>query len=161
MNTRKLVLSLGLALLAAAPAAAVENLTGTWYGRWKCTGIPDVRPAKPAVPSGVEMTVIDDGAGVVLNLGFYIYGYVVPHASKPSTGIFTGTSCGNINTDGVGHMAHFEVKTKPGDVKATMRGELLSMHRELGHARRCKFTATRVDLDVIPATIPGPCPVSE
>jgi hypothetical protein len=153
-----LALSLPVAALATAPAAALENLTGDWYGRWKCTGLHAGEPRKPAEWSSVEMHVLDDEAGVVVSLNSVpLYGYAVTDASKPSTGIFTGVTCGNMNTDGYGLMAHFEVKTKAGEVRATMKGELIQMSRASAHAVRCKFTATRVHLDLQPIFFPPAC----
>jgi hypothetical protein len=160
MNAGKLALTLALAALAASPAAALENLTGTWEGRWRCTGLANGAPLNSAEPVTMEVTHDGDGIVLVMNGGMeLIYGFVVSDTGRPSAGIITGVSCGTINIDIVGStsMAHFAVKTKAGDVKASMKGDLLLMGRGAGgYARRCAFTAKRVD-----ATPPLPMACSD
>ena len=125
---------------------------------WKCTGLHEGERKKPTEWDGTQMQVVDDEAGVTLSLiGVPLYGYAVTDAAKPSTGIFTGVTCGNINTDGYGLMAHLEVKTKVGEVRATMKGELFQLSRESAHATRCKVTATRISLDIEPILLPPAC----
>jgi hypothetical protein len=154
MKIRKLVVSLGLVAFAAGPAAALENLSGNWGGVWKCTGLHE--GAVSTTSGGVDMVVTHTDDGVVLDLhGVKWDAFVVADAAKPSTGIVTGVSCGGIDTDGTeGMMVHLSVKTKPGRVKATMKGEYFIMGRSAGHAKRCRFTAYRKDG---PPTVPVEC----
>jgi hypothetical protein len=152
MTIRKLVLSLGIVALAAAPAAAVESLTGTWEGTLKCTGTDSGTPVKTKTAVTIN---VQDGDGVALSIvgpgapGIF-YGFVVADTAKPLTGILTGATCGVVE-EGAGGVMHVDVKTKTGDLKASMKGDILLMNQEGGDATACTLTAKRVN-----ETGPGP-----
>jgi hypothetical protein len=146
MTIRKFVLSLGIVALAAAPAAAVESLTGTWEGTLKCTGTDSGAPVK----TKTDVTInVQDGDGVGLNIvgdgapGIF-FGFVVADTAKPLTGILTGATCGVVE-NGEGGVMHLAVKTKAGDVKASMKGDILLLDQEGGDAKACTLTAKRVN----------------
>jgi hypothetical protein len=132
-------------LLAAAPARAVENLTGTWEGTMKCAGIDNGAPAKRK--QAVTIEILDDGAeGVLLEivpLAQRFIGFVVAASPKPEVGIVSAASC-NFDIPGYrGDMIQGGVKTKPGSDKASVKLILLTMDEEVNAALVCKVSAKR------------------
>jgi hypothetical protein len=159
MSTRKAILAIGLgAALSAAPALAVESLTGNWEGSLKCQTLDSGTTTKPKFDQTV---VISDGGvdGIRVHLvstkGIF-EGFVVADGKKPANGQISVVSCDFSGTNLVGGVLQADVKTKAGDVKASLKGDLLLMDETNGIIESCSLSVKRVSLKgaAIP-TCPG------
>jgi hypothetical protein len=151
MNARSAAISIGLcSLLAAAPASAVESLSGTWEGTLKCQTLDSGTTTKTKVDQTVAIEDLGE-EGVVLNLqstkGLF-NGFVVADGKKPQNGILSAAGCGFNQPDLEGGVLQLEVKTKAGDVKASLKGDLLLMDLDEDIAESCTLTAKRVSNSV-------------
>jgi hypothetical protein len=150
MNVRSAAISFGLCgLLAAAPAAAVESLTGTWEGSLKCDRLDTGTVTKPKVDQTV--VIQDSGVkGIAMNLvstkGTF-FGFVVADGKKAVNGKLSTASCAFNNPDLVGGVLQGDVKTKTGDVKASLKADLLLMDDENGVIESCALSVKRVSLE--------------
>ena len=132
-------------LLAAAPALAVESLTGTWEGTMKCAGLDNGAPAKRK--QAVTIEILDDGdEGVLVEivpLAQRFVGFVVAASPMPQAGILSAASC-SFDVPGYrGDMIQGPVKTKPGSDKAAMKLVFLTMDEEVNAALVCRVSAKR------------------
>jgi hypothetical protein len=135
------------AFLAAAPAGAVENLTGTYEGKIKCQSL--VNGVFDTFKQDLTVEILDDGAeGVAVELVTFdpraFIGFVVPFP-KPQSGVLSAGACafaspGNLN----GGTLQGEVKTKPGSDKASVRFNVTLMDDATLTAETCLVTAKRV-----------------
>jgi hypothetical protein len=150
MNARNAIFA-GLlgSVLSAAPALAVESLTGTWEGSLKCQTLDSGTTTKSKVDQSV---VISDGGveGIRVHLvstkGIF-EGYVVADGKKPANGQISTASCFFNDPDLAGGVLQADVKTKAGDVKASLKGDLLLMDEENGIIESCSLSVKRVSLE--------------
>ena len=149
---------LAAAALAAAPAAALDDLTGFWEGTVVCDRTDDTGSSRTSSPASIQLD--DDGAGNAFgyfnNLGVFRF-TIVSGADEPQRGRIGGPSCAFSEQTG-GSLAHALVKLKPGSEKGSMKGELLTLG--LGASphivQLCKLKLKRTSL-TIPTPIPS-CP---
>jgi hypothetical protein len=155
---RARVLALGVVVaFAAAPSLAVENLSGRWEGSMKCVSADDGGAEKAKTP--VVVNVFQDMGGIaiaVVDHGLFLDGFVLEEPEKPETGTISAVGCGfsgaNLNGGGVFRAT---VKTKAGDVKATLKGTTILIEGGPDPSMSlCTFTAKRVS--ATPDGIP-PC----
>lgn len=149
MNARNAILAIGLcSVLSAAPALAVEPLTGTWEGSLKCQTLDSGTVTKP---KSDQTVIISDGGvdGLLMNLvstkGIF-EGFVVADGKKPANGQISAASCDFSNDNLIGGVLQADVKTKAGDEKASLKGELLLMHEVNGIIESCSISVKRVSL---------------
>jgi hypothetical protein len=150
MNARNAILAtlLGSAL-SAAPASAVESLTGTWEGTLKCQTLDSGNVTKSKVDQTV---VIQDGGvkGIGLNLvstkGTF-FGFVVADGKKAENGQLSAASCAFNAPALAGGVLQADLKTKSGDVKASLKGDLLLMDEDNGIIESCSISVKRVSLE--------------
>jgi hypothetical protein len=155
---RARVLALGLvSALAAAPSLAVENLSGRWEGTLKCVSADNGGAEKSK--NAVVVNVFQDEGGIAIAMvdhGLFLDGFVLEEPAKPDTGTVSAVGCGfsgaNLNGSGVFRAT---VKTKTGDVKATLKGTTILIEGDPDPSMSlCTFTAKRVS--ATPDGIP-PC----
>jgi hypothetical protein len=159
MNARNAIFATLLgSVLSAAPGLAVEPLTGNWEGSLKCQTLDSGTTTKDKV----DQTVVISDAGVkgirvnlVSTKGIF-EGFVVADGKKPANGQISVVSCDFGNANRVGGVLEADVKTKPGDEKASLKGELLLMDETNGIIESCTISVKRVSLKgaAIP-TCPG------
>jgi hypothetical protein len=151
MNARNAVLAIGLgSVLSAAPALAVESLSGTWEGSLKCQTLDSGTTTK----SKVDQTVVIGDSGkdgirvhLVSTKGVF-EGFVVADGNKPANGQISVVRCDFDSTDPTlfGGVLQADVKTKAGDEKASLKGDLLFMDEENGIIESCSVSVKRVSL---------------
>jgi hypothetical protein len=139
-------------LLAAGSANAVESLTGTWTEKVRCKelidGVTRTFSAKDA------LWFVDDlGDGhVYLHLsggsGVKFHGWLEQNDAKPEQGALGLVACNPSHAIPQGDFRVHNVKTKPGQLKATMKGTSLSV-RSFG-SQTCTHSLVRIS-DEIPA----------
>ena len=148
MRLRTLASGVFAATLAASPALALEDLTGSWLGTATC----DVVSAALHDKTKIDVTVVidDDPTGnAFLTLDAVTYHVVViEDPDSPAKGRVGGQEC-NANPDlGVDVLA-LSVKAKDGSDKGTMSGELVVTRT--GKAPRvsvCKVKLKRVSTTI-------------
>jgi hypothetical protein len=148
MNVRSVAIGIGLcSLVSAAPAGAVQNLTGTYLGKIRCEslaagGVPD------RSKQDVTVEIVHDGAGdaSVEVVGFSVeawIGHVVSVGAKPDIGILSAASCGFASPLALsGGVLQGPVKTKTGSDKASIRF-VVTVFDEANLAQTCLVTAKR------------------
>src|SRR5512145_1153598 len=125
---RELFVCALLGLLAGAPAAAIESVSGSYEGKLICKGIAAGEDTKDK--SDVQIGILDDGAGnlvlSVSGLGPF-EGFVLGSMRKPETGTLSGVSCTLGIVDLAGASFHAEVKVKAGSPKASFKATITRM----------------------------------
>lgn len=127
MKTRGLALLLALAPLAA-PAYAIDSLTGTYEGKASCKGVfgdvatkvkYDIEIRLSEQKDGVVMTTFFEGA-----MGSDLYrSYHVEVADKPDRAKIGGVTCTlATEADVTGIALQGDVVIKPGSAKGTIKG---------------------------------------
>jgi hypothetical protein len=155
--TRLLGLLLGAAALVAAPASALEDLTGVYVGTLDCAWTNDEESTRGTF--GAELHVDDDGAGNAhlysVNSGFAFRASVVSPSATPTRGRVGGPACNLLASTG-GYVVHATAETKAG--KASLRGEfiLLRVGASEHLVQVCRFVLRRSPTP-LPEPIPG-CP---
>lgn len=147
---RARVPALGLAFLfSAAPAAAeTENLTGRWEGTLKCISAGSASGTeKHKLPLVIN---VSEEMGIVAidaeDLGRFVEGLVIDEPQKDGLGTLAAVGCGfsadNLNGEGV---LRATVKTKAGELKATLKGTAIKIGvgGPVAGATICTFTAKR------------------
>jgi hypothetical protein len=150
MNARNAIsATLLCSVLSAAPALAVESLTGTWEGSLKCQTLDSGTTTKSKVDQSVVISDLGvEGIRVHLVSTKGIFeGYVVADGKKPANGQISTVSCFFNDPDRAGGVLQADVKTKAGDEKASLKGELLLMDEENGIIESCSLSVKRVSLE--------------
>jgi hypothetical protein len=142
---RELFVCALLGLLAAAPAGAIESVSGSYEGKLICKGVAAGDFVKEK--TDVEIGIADDGAGnLILSVsGIGIFeGFVLGSMRKPETGTLSGVSCTLGIVDLAGAAFHAEVKVKAGSAKASFKATLTRMDLGEGRSALCTLKAKRV-----------------
>ena len=136
----------------AAPAGAVDDLTGVYTAKVSCKNIDSgtVEPFK----SEEQFLVVDEGTGFVR---FQTMGrgpgraFLETVTAKPDLGVLSGMTCttGVATFDGL--VIHLDVNSKPADPK--LKGTLLLFNDPGSQSASCKFSAKR--------TAPGPLKIAD
>jgi hypothetical protein len=138
-------LACACALLAGAPAAALESLTGTYDGKLSCRRIDSGVADK--FKQDISVEVVDAGVdGVRMDfVGFseLLVGFAVADASKEKSGKVNVVSCELNAFDQIGAVVHADASTKSGSDKATLKGTLIRMDDDSAEATICTFTVKR------------------
>jgi len=133
--------------LGAAPARALENLAGSWAGKMSCDGFDNGVPGHSSGP--IQFELDDGGNGSV---GFSVpavgtfFGRVLVDVAHPDRAVVQGAQCGFDEANVDGAVLRGEVRTKAGDVKATLAGTLILLDGPGESSTICEFKLTRVDL---------------
>ena len=134
-----------LGTLAAAPAGALESLSGSYEGKLVCKGV--VAGDFDKQKSEVDVGVFDDGAGgltlLITDVGTLI-GFALTDTSKPDTGTLSAVNCTLDVSTLTGSALHAEVKVKAGSDKATLKGTLTRMNEGGSQSGLCDLDVKRV-----------------
>jgi hypothetical protein len=144
-------------VLAATPAGALGDVTGTWQGTISCTNASTA--GIDHTKSDVTIDLYDDFIGPLLGRfqGTPIRYQLVTFDSSPSKGALTGVSCAIAPEEG-GYTVHLAVTAKEGSEKGTMKGTVISTsHPDNPGGSICKFRAKRVST-AVPSPTPTVCP---
>jgi hypothetical protein len=149
MNARNLAIGIGLccSLVSAAPAGAVQNLTGTYEGKIRCESL-ETGGAPEKAKQDVTVAILDGVDGVSVQVVSFsdqaFVGYVIAVGPKPDLGILSAASCGFASPANLsGGILQGPVKTKAGSDKASIRTVLTFMNGA-NVAQSCLVTAKRV-----------------
>jgi hypothetical protein len=140
-----LVACAAVALAAAAPAAAIDDVTGTYEGKLTCRQISNGTATK------VKQDVVvglDEGKGgfVAVDVGSLataIGGILVEDTAKTDRAKIVGVECGVTYLNTVGGALHADLVIKPGSDKGTVKGTLVVMDEAVPLGSLCTFTAKR------------------
>lgn len=164
----------GLAVAAAIVAfgttervALAFDLTGTWAGTAKCTSLFEGEKFKFTDEPAIQVTQVDRAIGLRVdygggNVNFYV-GRAYDDAKKPQDkGEVAMVACGTDSVAGndpaFDELGRFAAKTKPGKVKASLKG--VTFFSDPGipspEAGTCTWSLTR--LDTSNAAIETSCP---
>jgi hypothetical protein len=145
-----------LGTLAAAPAAGLESLSGSYEGKLVCKGV--VAGDFDKQKTDVEVGIFDDGAGgltlSITDVGTLL-GFALTDTSKPETGTLSAVDCSLDVVTLTGAALHAEVKVKAGSDKASLKGTLTRMNEGGAQSGLCQLDAKRVS--TIAPKLPG-CP---
>ena len=136
-----------LLLLAAHPAGALEDLSGTWQGKISC----DVIDGGFVTHISAEATVyMDDGGtgsvGVSVQTVGNFFGRYGVDVGDADHAVVQGASCGFDEADVEGAVLHADVKTKAGSTKASFSGTLIVLDGPGGSTSRCDLKLKRTSL---------------
>lgn len=151
MQPRVFVAATFVALLAitlAAPSARAYDLTGTWVGKYTCTGFDGAKFKSDSKNSTFKITQTGNAIAADLDNAAYRYnGAPIPDSAKPEKGEAVFVECSNDNvplSGGESEIIRWSVKTKAGTFKATLKG-LSIFEDNLGGVGTCKYSLKRVD----------------
>jgi hypothetical protein len=151
MKTRRIaLLALAVALaLSAAPARAVESLSGTWTGKLSCKGTAAGNATKSKRDltlrivdgEGVQISVLADGAVI----GETVRVFLAEDAEKTDRGRIAGVSCDldAFSLEGLSLSAEVVVKAPSG--KGSLKGALYRLEPMGTVLEDCTFSAKRTD----------------
>ena len=135
-----------LALLGAAPAAAIENLEGTYAAKLSCRGMAGGGKDKFKQETEISITQTNPE-----NVRFALEGlasgtgFLLSDGATQGNGTLSGVSCALTSANYEGLSLQLDVKTRPGSDQASFSGSLHLFDLSGGAAHVCKFKAKRVD----------------
>ena len=148
-------------LLAGLPAAAIDDVTGTYTGKLSCRQML----AGAASKSKQEITVLviaGKGGGISLEIDAgattiadAVVAFLVEDAAKADRGTLTGPECSLSAGNREGATVYADVVIKPGSEQGKLKGTLIGMDDVGGLAKVCSFTAKRTSTaapPIIPCT---------
>jgi hypothetical protein len=137
------IASAAVLCLGSAPAAGVEDLTGTYTGKLACRQIGDGNTFK--AKRDVELVLEDLGNGQVNFSQNPGSGQAVlfTETAKPDRGVLTGVACSLAATSFDGSAFRLDVKTKAGDDAVTLKGTLLFVEDTSGSSGVCQIVLKR------------------
>jgi hypothetical protein len=148
-----------LIALAAFPAAAIDDLSGVWEGKFTCDA---TTPTNSSLRGKSDATLYledrGDGSGRARFNNATILPVpvtVVSGTDKPGLGRLAGVMCGfDANTGGI--LVQGRASLKPGSEKGTLTGELISFDGGVApHVSICRFKVKRTGPLAAPV---GDCP---
>jgi hypothetical protein len=160
MQKAKSVLLAIVALLAASAAPALDDLTGTYTGKFDCQGTSDVDEVDIKLENSLYVDEAASGTAYVYinNTLTYFRTAIVSAPGEDDRGRVGGPDC-NASPSNGGSFLQAEVKAKPGSGKATLKGDFVTLG--VGGSPHivqvCRLNLKRVST-TIPAPIPG-CPL--
>jgi hypothetical protein len=150
-----------LAVVAAAPARAIDPMTGSYAGKLSCKGYAGGTPSKSkhdatvVVVEGktIRLLVTADGAP----FGDTVSVFRLAHATKLDRAKIQGLDCPSTNSSSLSLTIEGDVVIKPGSEKGTIKGSLIRRDT-LGMPAAievCTFTVKRTSTEL--PEVP-PCP---
>lgn len=136
-----------LLLLAAEPAAALENLTGTWQGKLTCDAIDGGFVSQ--FSADATLYVQDVGAGVIglmLQSVVTFFGRYGVDADDSDHAVVQGASCDFDEEDVEGAVIRLDAKTKAGSTKASLTGTVILLDGPGGATTQCELKVKRTAL---------------
>jgi hypothetical protein len=145
MRVASIVAISAFVLAAAAPAAAIDSVTGTYEGKMTCRQIASGATTK--VKQDVVVGIFEGTSnfiGVdVGDVSTAIGGILVEDTAKADRAKLVGVECGVSYLNTVGGVLHADVVIKPGSDKGTLKGTLIVMDELAPLGSLCTFTAKR------------------
>jgi hypothetical protein len=140
---------LACAVLGAAPAAAIGDLTGTYEGSMSCESTTDLESSRTKLPAGFY--VDDNGGGnvfIYVNNTLQTFRTAVVAPGGADQGQLGGPACAMSPTTG-GWTLRAAVKAKPGSTNASMKGEIaiFGVGASAHSVQVCRFSVQRVTMD--------------
>jgi hypothetical protein len=129
---------------AASPAAAIDNVTGTYEGKMTCRQIASGATTK--VKQDVTVDVFEGKSNIGVDVGSVstaIGGVLVEDTAKTDRAKLVGVECGVTFLNTAGGVLHADVVIKPGSDKGTIKGTLIVMDEFAPLGSLCTFTAKR------------------
>jgi hypothetical protein len=110
-------------LALALPAAALDDLTGTYQGKLTCDSTNATENFRSSMDTAFYVDDANDGSAFVyINNTLIVFRVAIAEPSEtPDTGRFGGPSCGFTFAAG-GSLLHGAVRSKEGEDKASLRG---------------------------------------
>jgi hypothetical protein len=149
----RLLAATALALGLAAPAGAIDNLTGSWTGKVSCKGSAAGAPSNSKNDLSISVvqtkgTHMRFAAGGVA-LGDPVVVYVLADATKADRAKTQGLDCGSGPESLATLTMQADVVIKPGSEKGTMKGSLIRRDASgSGLIAVCTFTAKRTSTEL-------------
>jgi hypothetical protein len=134
-------------VLSAAPARAIDSLSGTYEGKASCKGISGGDATK--VKTGLTIRIVE-GAGITMTAAFTgsmggetLLGFHAEYTGKVDRAKLAAVSCGlsSGNVDGVS--LEGDVVIKPGSEKGTVKGSLTVYVADGNVIDVCTFSVKR------------------
>lgn len=159
MTTRRRGATLLLAaLLGAAPAAALDDVTGVYRGTTSCERTDDQGDSR----TSLDVTLLVDDAGsnsayAYLNNSGYFFRLAAVGEAGGASGRLAGAGCSSSAVSG-GPLLQLEVKLKPGSSRGSLKGELIifNVGANAHYVEVCRLTLRRTET-TLAQPIPG-CP---
>lgn len=139
-----------LLVLVTAGQAFAFDLTGTWAGKWSCTGFDGAKFTSGNKESTLLVAQVGNVFSADIDGGEFRYnGGAIPDAAKPlEKGEAVMNSCGTDPIPLTGEeteIARLKVKVsiKPGQVKGSLKGVSI-FEDNLGGVGTCKYSYKRI-----------------
>ena len=135
-----------VAAAVGSPAAALDDASGTYTGKLKCTYIDGGTPVKEKFDSTVRLVEAKDGVRMAIDAGAgaftgTVIGQVLDDTEKPDRGKFAGVSCGLNALSQNGSAVHSDLVIKAGSDKGSIKGTVFVY--QVGTAGICTFSGKR------------------
>jgi hypothetical protein len=145
-----------LIAIAASPAAAIDDLSGVWEGKFSCDATsPTTTSLRDKPDATLYLEDRGDGTGRARFNNVTVFPIpvtIVSGADKPGLGRLAGVMCG-FDADTGGILVQGRASLKPGSEKGTLTGEVISFVAQ--QVSICRFKVKRR------GPLPGPvgdCP---
>jgi hypothetical protein len=153
---RSLLVGALFASLTGAPAAAIEDLEGTYDVKLACRGL--AMAAKDKYKLETELSITQPNPESVLFVIEQLTSgarYLLSDQATQGNGTLSGVSCELSTATFQGATLQVDVKTRPGSDQASFAGTLHLFDHSGGEAHLCKIKGKRVN--TTPPNLPG-CP---
>jgi hypothetical protein len=143
--------AIGAAVLAAAPAAALDTATGVYTGKATCRQI--VAGATSKSKQDVSFTLAQTGLDVSLSAAgtdlvfTNLEGHVAADADKLERGAFVAFTCGGPTVAGFALHGDLVIKSSG---KASLKGTVVELDSKADKVRICTFSAKRTSISAPP-----------
>lgn len=148
-----------LALAVGLPAAALDNLSGTYEGKLRCrqtvAGVTtkSKQAAVVLVDQDMDGSLALDVSASGVPLAGVIFGRVVPDATRPNRGSLAAVECGLDVLSELGAMIHADAVVKPGSAKGSLKGTLIDLDASGSTVRLCTFKVKRTSTVTPPMSL--------
>jgi hypothetical protein len=150
-----------LAVAAAAPAGAIDNMTGSYTGNLSCKGYAGGTPSK-SKHAATAVVVEDETIRLRLSADGAPFGDTVsvfrlPNETKPDRAKIQGLDCPSTSSSPQSLTIEGDVVIKPGSEKGTIKGSLIRRD-SLGMPAAievCTFALKRTSTE-LPEVLPCP-----
>ena len=137
-----------LALLCAAPGAAIDSVSGTWEGKLTCREVAGGVASKTKQDVTVRIGEDMGNVGVDVHSGMTpiataIGGFLAEDGAKQNKAKLVGIECGLSWNQQSGGAIQADVTIPPGSTKGTLKGTLTLMDSATTRAAQCTFSAKR------------------
>jgi hypothetical protein len=160
MTNTKLALVAAAALAAAAPALAIDDMTGVYNGKASCRGYAGGVPTRSK--ADVSLSVAEDTTiRMLITFDAVLIGGTIPvfriaDTAKLDRAKLQGLDCASNVSSNRSLTVVGDVVIKPGSEKGTIKGLLIRRNAEKpGAIEQCTFSAKRTSTE-LPEILPCP-----